>query len=197
MPIYPEINPTKFYPAKDNNNILGRFFDRRRGEDKDGKEVIATYCEIEIMGDKYTKPCNIISVDSPEIKRFPEAWQEFKTGKAQELEGTSLLDLKTENEGINLMLWRKGYTTIESLVKCDEDSIASLGIGYRQVHREAVAWLKEHREKVVDTVAEKTQVAEYQAEPAKETKVCVKCGKEFKPSVKSQKYCSKECSGRK
>lgn len=50
---------------------------------------------------------------------------------------------------------------------------------------------------VEKSVAEKTHVLEYQAEPAKETKVCVKCGKEFKPSVKSQKYCSKECSGRK
>jgi ribosomal protein L37AE/L43A len=197
MAIYPEINSTKFYPAKDNRNILGRFFDRKRGEDKDGKEVFATYCEIEISGDKYTKPCNIINSESKEIERFPEAWKEFKTGIVEE-NGTSLLDLDAGVDGINLALWRKGYRTIEVLAECDEDSIGSFGIDYRKVHRKAVEWVKSKREATVDKlapVAEKTQPV------AEKTQVgvinCAKCGKEFTPANKMQKYCSKECRGSK
>jgi hypothetical protein len=138
-------NVSGFYPAKDNPNVLGRFFDRKKGEDKDGKEVFGTFIEISMPLDRYSKPCIPIKCEQGNkyIERFPDAWKEFKTGHVQKIEGDSILNLDDVEQGRLINLERQGYKTIDAVAKADEATIAKIGFGYRDIHKKAVKYIAE------------------------------------------------------
>lgn len=196
---YKEFNSTQLYPAIDNPNVLGRFFDRKRGDKQDGTEDICTYIAIEMPLDPKTKPVIPIKSEAGNeyIKRFPKAWQEYKTGKVGEIDGTPILDLDDDvpdhekNQGRLIELSRKGYRTIEELAEADEDSIARIGFGFRDIQRRAVARVKKADPKVIYVTREE-MAREEQSEAISEKKTtakCEKCGADFVPYNSRQKYC--------
>jgi hypothetical protein len=109
---------------------------------KEGRPIFqdAEYVEIRIAGDKGTVICK--KVTSEHKQRWPRQYEQFRAGIEQKMEGTPLSEWSKLSASKAAELKALNIHTVEALAEITDGNIHRLGMGGRDLVRQARKWLE-------------------------------------------------------